>query len=1170
MKKKAIDNQKNAVNPVAEIPTAADPNRIGVHSRDIRTDKNVEIKKGEVLLDLYHVVSEPNSKGGMGLVYKVHHKDWKIDLAMKQPKSKFFNTDQQKKDFKEECEHWMALGIHPHIVTCFYIREVCCVPSIFSEWMNGGSLSDYMNRERDGLYFDSEGERKDVKVVQEKILDIAIQVARGFHYAHNKNLIHCDIKPANLLLTADGAVKIADFGISAARDKTAYIGKDKGSKDERTGGLNDNAYTLKYCSPEQCEKKREELTYGSDIFSFAVSILEMYVSECPWATGSAASLHCDYYFRNAFIRPPKAMKELLRKCFQTSESDRPKDFGEVETELLKIYRSVTRHDYTRPKPQAASLTVDNLNNYALSYLDLGKPKDAEKCWENALKDNPNNAVILYNQGIYLWSHARLNDMGVVNRLLNSVMIKDVIYYYCLTKIHIARSDAESAKTCLRNAKRTWGEAEELNQVQAEVERMVQKKLDGKRLNTLEGHTDFVSSVCFSPNGKRVLSAGWDKTVKIWNVETGKFIRTLSGHTNQVELVCVSGDGTMALSADTDGIVKVWNLQKRGECVHDLKHTGNVKAISFSADGKSIYTMDDEKTVRIWDTETGKFIKPVILKEMNGYVNAFCFYPERKIALSGSGSQMKLWNIDTGARVHLLDGHTSSIYCISFSKDGKYALSGAWDRNVILWDLEAGEYIRILKGHSHWVNAVSFSPDGRLAISSGADRSMIVWNLSNGQCIRKWKDTAIINALCISPNGRKALPAGGKHIHVWNMPIAPSYEPIISQIQSSEAAVHESKQIFPIVTEIDRLIVRKDIPLALEKLNRLREIKSFASDEKFFDISEKLAPYCTYGKLMRYVLRSMPDISGDVSDFFWAKGQNRALSINQNTILLWDVETGQCMLSKNKHSDDVLSAGFSRDGRQVLSGSKDNTVQLWNTTTDRIVSLPGHKAPVTAVCFSPNNKLGLSGSKDRTVLVWDLSRKTIIHTLTGHKNHIYSVSFSPDGKHAISAGKDETIKIWDVESGENEDTLDASRLSEQIRIKFGDCISVLDSVDAGVLSVKYSPDGTKIISGGEDKMVKIWDVKTGICVQILRGHTGAVKSVCFSPDGRLALTGSVDKTLRIWEISSGECVCILGELNAYTKCLSFSPDGLKIVAASKDKTCVYDLDYDFRCYGRQDK
>ena len=104
MKNKAADIQGSVNNLAAEIPTVSHDGRIAVHAGGRVADNYREIKKGEVLLDLYHVVTEPNRRGGMGLVYQVHHKDWKIDLAMKQPKAKFFNTEQQKKDFKAECE----------------------------------------------------------------------------------------------------------------------------------------------------------------------------------------------------------------------------------------------------------------------------------------------------------------------------------------------------------------------------------------------------------------------------------------------------------------------------------------------------------------------------------------------------------------------------------------------------------------------------------------------------------------------------------------------------------------------------------------------------------------------------------------------------------------------------------------------------------------------------------------------------------------------------------------------------------------------------------------------------------------------------------------------------------------------------------------------------------
>ena len=169
----------------------------------------------------------------MGSVWRVHHKDWNVDLAMKRPQPKFFSegSQQRKEDFIHECESWIELGLHPNIVSCYYVRSIGGVPSIFSEWMDGGSLKDQL-RDRT-LYHGEPGE------ILEKLLDIAIQTARGLRFSHSKDLLHLDVKPGNILMNKEGDVKLSDFGLSKAGSKLT-----EGTAQAISG------YTAEYCPDE--------------------------------------------------------------------------------------------------------------------------------------------------------------------------------------------------------------------------------------------------------------------------------------------------------------------------------------------------------------------------------------------------------------------------------------------------------------------------------------------------------------------------------------------------------------------------------------------------------------------------------------------------------------------------------------------------------------------------------------------------------------------------------------------------------------------------------------------------------------------------------------------------------------------------------------------------------
>ena len=275
------------------------------------------IEKGNTVLDTYKVLSDAIS-GGMGSVWRVHHQSWNTDLAMKRPQPRFFaeGGDAKKKQFIEECENWINLGLHPNIVSCYYVREIGGVPTIFSEWMDNGSLKD---RIADGsLYEGTEAE------VQERILDIAIQAARGLQYSHENGLIHQDMKPGNLLLSKDRDAKVADFGLAKAKSNLGD------SETAKTSG-----YTLAYCPTEQANGGKPEK--WMDVYAWALTVLEMYAGKRLWDTGAEAKKRFDNYISKCEHIIPDKLKLLLKNCL----TEKPDGFEALVKRLSEIYKNVS-------------------------------------------------------------------------------------------------------------------------------------------------------------------------------------------------------------------------------------------------------------------------------------------------------------------------------------------------------------------------------------------------------------------------------------------------------------------------------------------------------------------------------------------------------------------------------------------------------------------------------------------------------------------------------------------------------------------------------------------------------------------------------------------------------------------------------------------------------------
>ncbi|MFF8265511.1 serine/threonine-protein kinase [Streptomyces virginiae] len=228
------------------------------------------------VIDGQYEVRALHEQGGMGLVYRVMHQEWGIRLAVKSPRPELLTEDGFLDRFVAEAETWVSLGLHPHACGCHYVRTLDGIPRIFSEYVGGGSVADWI---RDGRLYEG-GEAG----AQARIVDFAIQLAWGLDHAHSRGLVHQDVKPGNVLIDLDGTVKGTDFGLARAGAATGArtdVDRPGGTILVTHGGL-----TLPYASPEQAAGER--VGRRTDIYSFAVSVLEMFTGEVTWLAGPAA------------------------------------------------------------------------------------------------------------------------------------------------------------------------------------------------------------------------------------------------------------------------------------------------------------------------------------------------------------------------------------------------------------------------------------------------------------------------------------------------------------------------------------------------------------------------------------------------------------------------------------------------------------------------------------------------------------------------------------------------------------------------------------------------------------------------------------------------------------------------------------------------------------------
>ncbi len=257
---------------------------------------------------------------------------------------------------------------------------------------------------------------------------------------------------------------------------------------------------------------------------------------------------------------------------------------------------------------------------------------------------------------------------------------------------------------------------------------------GKELRQFIGHTYSITSVAFSSDGHRAISGSLDNSLILWDIETGEKLQQFTGHAARVVFVAYSPTGRTVLSGSYyDKTLRLWDVMTGKEL---WQITEGVRSAAFSPDGEMILSGGNDHHLHLRDSITGKEIR--IFSGHTGIVHGVAFSPDGKNALSGSEDlSIRLWDISTGKELRRFTGHTETINSVAFSPDGKTFLSASNDQQIILWDIETGQEIVHLLGHSKGIRSVTFSPDGHMALSSAWDGTTRLWRLDPPEDLITW-------------------------------------------------------------------------------------------------------------------------------------------------------------------------------------------------------------------------------------------------------------------------------------------------------------------------------------------------------------------------------------------------------------------------------------------------
>ena len=623
-----------------------------------------------------------------------------------------------------------------------------------------------------------------------------------------------------------------------------------------------------------------------------------------------------------------------------------------------------------------------------------------------------------------------------------------------------------------------------------------------------------STASFGPYGEHIITGGGDGTVRVWDAVSGEAVGVpLKSH--------ASGVTNAAFSPDKRRIVSVG-------------HDDTLLSTELRADGVPSATLPDGDRTRLRENETENGADDSTYLAATG----LGFSPDKNpvvVSVRDDGIAHLLRSEGDVLRRGLLTVSHPPVVSVAVSPNGRYIVTGHPDGTIHLWDVENdGHPVTTFTTNSFGAETVAFGPSGKRIVAGAADGTVRFWNLKTRQSVGvplKGHTGSVLSVTVSSDGKRIASCDRNGSLRLWHVEGGAATGISIKPHDNMWKVAFSPLGNF-FVTIDNHFVGRWEVTSGLGS-RRLAALPTLSSDAGLIvDLQDTVF---VVEHVESGVVRTVPiNPAFSVSSVAISRDGKRIVTGGlDGTVQLWDGVIGSGYTPWTGHENIVTNIAVSPNGTRIVTSDSSGTVRLWSVESVELWSAPNPGYQILDIGFSADGRYieidgainGGNPSLDRPsgmVRLWDVSGGAP----TGEPRSLPSpVALSPDGTLAVSGGgRDGALRLWDLENND----------------------SATMALNIWTSAVEFSPDGTRIATGHDDGAVRLWDVERRMIIDApLLGHVESVATVAFSPDGTHMVTGDTSGAVRLWHTESGRAVGppLEGQLNLKT----ISPDGRHIVA-----------------------